>query len=197
MRRQMLRGLFALGLVVAMAGPVTADQGKPAGRAGPADHDLTVTVGASRGRLGLEVLEISDELRGVLGATAGAGVLVNRVEDGSPAKAAGVRVGDVLVQVDGDAVTSAWDVLGAIGGKHKGDKVALAMVRDKQRVQLSATLARDAGPAGFGPGALGFDVDGPDGGAMKMWSRAWRGGAWGDARLEALEKRLEALERKK
>lgn len=76
------------------------------------------------------------ELRKHFGAAADRGILVGRVEPRSDAEAAGLRVGDVIVEVRGSAVTSAGDVLSALGSVKQGDTVALTVVRDGRPREL-------------------------------------------------------------
>jgi len=93
-----------------------------------------------RGYLGVQLLEITEELRRHYGAPRKAGVLIARVEPDSPAAAAGLAVGDVLVAVDGDDVDSAWDVARRIGKKKTGDKARLKVVRSGKARKVTAKI---------------------------------------------------------
>jgi len=90
--------------------------------------------------LGVHLLGLTDELRAHFSAPAGAGVLVSRVEPKSPAAGAGLKVGDVLVEVDGKEVASAWHVARAVRRGKAGQKVRLEVVRKGSARTLSATL---------------------------------------------------------
>ena len=59
---------------------------------------------------------------------------------GGPAAAAGVQVGDVIVELDGDEIGSADDLREAIDERDAGTKVSLTVVRNGERVELDATL---------------------------------------------------------
>src|SRR5215475_13923485 len=63
-----------------------------------------------RGYLGTALMDLTPELRTHFGVPEEAGVMVSRVESGSPAEKAGLKVGDILTRVDGAAVKSSWDV---------------------------------------------------------------------------------------
>ncbi|HWU87753.1 MAG TPA: PDZ domain-containing protein, partial [Kofleriaceae bacterium] len=65
--------------------------------------------------------------------------LVASVEDGGPAAVAGVFVGDLLVEVDGAAVTGP-DSLRTVLGDRPGKAVTLVVLRGGGRHELSATL---------------------------------------------------------
>ena len=68
------------------------------------------------------------------------GPRVAAVTAGSPAAAAGVQVGDVIVELDGDEIGSADDLREAIDEREAGTKVSLTVVRNGERVELDATL---------------------------------------------------------
>jgi S1-C subfamily serine protease len=150
----------------------------------------------SRGRLGVEVMELNDELRAFFGAPKGRGVLVARVEDDSPARAAGLEVGDVLQRVDGKDVGSAWDVTSALAGRKKGDKVEVDVVRAKRDLKLFATLARDTRPGWVEQRML--ELADPSGhlGPRSAWRRFEEPQQQTERRLEDLERRVEALEKR-
>jgi membrane-associated protease RseP (regulator of RpoE activity) len=187
-------------LLTTVAGAAAA--APPAGR--PADQSFHVTVTAGQGRLGLGVVQISPELRAHLGAPEDRGVLVDRVQSDSPADRAGVRVGDVVIEVDGDRAGSASDMLSALADRKKGEAIEIVVYRAGHRQVLSATLEADPmpGPRGFGRTFRGNFGDHfeemremfrdlptmPQGGAGRM-QRELRD------RLIELEKRLEKLER--
>jgi serine protease Do len=98
------------------------------------------------GRLGVEALEISKEVRETLGAPADAGVLVNRVEPESTALEAGVKPGDVIVEIDGQKVTEVGDIRHSLADKEAGQKAELTVIRGKSRQTLAATI-KDSGSA--------------------------------------------------
>lgn len=96
--------------------------------------------GAERGFLGVQLTDLTPELRRHFGANDDQGVLVARVVEDSPASRAGLRVGDVLTHVDGEAVSSPFEVTTRIGAREDGEVVGLEVVRDGRVSNLSATL---------------------------------------------------------
>jgi membrane-associated protease RseP (regulator of RpoE activity) len=101
-----------------------------------------------KGRLGVVVLPISEQLRAKLGAARDRGVLVDAVQPDSPAAKAGLRVGDVITAVDGAAVQSAGDIMQAMADRKKGDTLKLSVVRDGKPLDLNAVLVTEAAPRG-------------------------------------------------
>ncbi|HEY5945997.1 MAG TPA: PDZ domain-containing protein, partial [Kofleriaceae bacterium] len=98
----------------------------------------------SQGRLGVMVMSMTPELRQYFGAPNDRGVLVAKVEPGSPAAKAGIKVGDVLVNVRGESVDEAMDVIAALAKAKQGDKVSVQVVRDKKTIALDATMSSSA-----------------------------------------------------
>ena len=98
-----------------------------------------------RGFLGVDLLELTRELRRHFQADEDAGVLVAHVEAGSPAAQAGLQVGDVLTAIDGKPVKSSWSLRELIAPRKAGDVVSLDVVRDGDRRQLQATLVEREG----------------------------------------------------
>jgi membrane-associated protease RseP (regulator of RpoE activity) len=95
--------------------------------------------------LGFSPLDISGELREHLGAPQDNGVLVQSVKENGPAAKAGLRVGDVVVSVDGSPVESAWTIGDQLDGKKAGDSVRLEIVRKGARQTLVATVEERSG----------------------------------------------------
>jgi S1-C subfamily serine protease len=97
-----------------------------------------------RPRLGVMVLSLTPELRKHFGAAEDRGVLVAHVEPGTPAAAAGIAVGDVIVTVRGRTIGGAADVSTALADVSKNQSVAIGIVRDRQPRSLLATIADDS-----------------------------------------------------
>jgi predicted metalloprotease with PDZ domain len=73
------------------------------------------------------------------------GARVTHVYPAGPAARAGLRSGDVILQVNDQKVAGAPELIGAIDGMKPQDKVALQVLRGDQQVEVTATLAsRDA-----------------------------------------------------
>ena len=79
--------------------------------------------------IGVVLTDISKDAAASFGADDG-GVLVNRVEEDSPAESVGLKPGDLIVKVDGDNVVRSSEVSRKIRAFDKGDKVKIDVVRD-------------------------------------------------------------------
>lgn len=71
-----------------------------------------------------------------------AGVPVQKVEPNSPAAAAGVRVGDVIRSVDGEAVREGADLQQVLVKRVAGDKVKLGILRGDESLEVSVELVK-------------------------------------------------------
>lgn len=103
------------------------------------DHELLFS-GLSSAYLGVELVELTPELRIHFGVPDDRGVMIGRVEEESPAATAGLAVGDVITEIDGEAVESGWDLSLAVRQHEPGDEVDLELWRDGQALQFSATV---------------------------------------------------------
>lgn len=91
-----------------------------------------------RGYLGVGIQDVSDELKDVYGNNSGA-VLIS-IEANSPAQKAGLKVWDLITQVDGKRVRNASELKNVIGNYSPGDKVQLTFIRDKKEMTTTLTL---------------------------------------------------------
>lgn len=62
------------------------------------------------------------------------------VVDGSPADVAGIRGGDIITKIDGEAIKSNKSLITLINHYKPGDKVKLTVLRDGKIITLNATL---------------------------------------------------------
>lgn len=65
---------------------------------------------------------------------------VNRIMPGSPADKSGVRVGDVITQIDNQKIEGAADVVDYVSAQKVGNKVALSLLRDNKPTKVQVAL---------------------------------------------------------
>lgn len=99
--------------------------------------DLSMLLNNSR-RIGVSTMSLTKQLADYFGIADGKGVLVTSVTDDGPAAKAGLRAGDVITAVDGEAVDSPGDISRVINGKKEGD-VTLTIVRNKSQQTIRVT----------------------------------------------------------
>ncbi|HEY7509525.1 MAG TPA: DegQ family serine endoprotease [Vicinamibacteria bacterium] len=94
-----------------------------------------------RGMLGVTVQSVNSDLAKSLGLERVAGALISAVQPASPADRAGVRRGDVVVELDGVAVTDHNQLRNHVAQKQPGSSVRLKVLRDGRTLDLTARLA--------------------------------------------------------
>lgn len=98
-----------------------------------------------RAILGIQMQEISPELKKAKGLTTLQGAYVaNVVEDGAAYKA-GVRIGDVITQIDSTPIKTGTDLQEQIGRHRPGDIVTLTILRKGSLLTFTAELTNHQG----------------------------------------------------
>ena len=92
-----------------------------------------------RPRLGVELVRVTGELREHLGGDSDTGVLVGKVGEDSPAEAAGVEVGDLIISAGNEAISDSGDLLKAIH-EAAGGNLDLEVIRDGRTLRLTAEI---------------------------------------------------------
>jgi serine protease Do len=93
---------------------------------------------ARSGTLGIECEALGSQLAGFFGVKEG--VLVRSVAKDSAAEKAGMRAGDVIVKVDGEAVTSAHEITSLVRAARNKHNFQVVAIRDKKEATLSVTI---------------------------------------------------------
>ena len=116
-----------------------------------------------RGWLGIAIQDVTDELAGSFGVSEREGVLVADVIKGGPGEAAGLRPGDVIVELGGTKIREVPDLQRRVANVAPGQMVAVGVVRDRAPQRLTVRVGEmptddaataeaeiDIGPEGFG-----------------------------------------------
>ncbi len=119
-------------------------------------------IGSGSGYLGVDITTLTPALRQQYGFTPTSGAVILSVNAGSPAAASGLVQGDVIVAVDGTAITSAEDLQKAVGKAKPGQSVTITYyVGDAKRTttvtlgnQSQAQSQSSSGSNSFGGGGF-------------------------------------------
>ena len=117
-----------------------------------------------RGWLGVSIQPMTKELAKAFKRSDASGALVSAVIEGSPAEKAGVKAGDVIVELDGKKVAKSEDLPRLVADVHVGNEVPMVVVREGKDVRLTAKIARlvEEAPSKIaeteGKGKLGLSV---------------------------------------
>ena len=93
-----------------------------------------------RGRLGFSAQDLTPDLAQAFGIEHNKGVVVARVEPESPADKANMKVGDVIIKVNGQDVQNSAQVRNEIGLLRVGDRVKIEIIRNGKARTLTATV---------------------------------------------------------
>ena len=93
-----------------------------------------------RGKIGVMIQDLTPDLAEALGLDVERGALVSRVESGSPAEAAGLHDGDVIVAVNGAKVEGSRDLRNSIGLVRVGEEIELDVEREQRRIRLNVRV---------------------------------------------------------
>lgn len=146
-----------------------------------------------RGRLGVEIQDVTPDIAQALDLDELTGALVTRVFKDSPAEAAGIEAQDVIVTVDDEPVQDPDDLRNQIGFSRVGETVRIGIVRGEVHIEKEAVIGQSqpvsvAGETssqklqGAEIGEIGRDhpwfgrVEGVEVSALQTGSRAWEFG---------------------
>jgi len=90
--------------------------------------------------IGVQIQDLTPELAFHFGTGLGAGVLINGVDEGSPAAAAGLSRGQIITKAEGQAVPNAAAFALATRGLTPGDSLDLHILQDGKQQKVTLTL---------------------------------------------------------
>ena len=95
----------------------------------PYSYSFSVFSGS---RIGVKVQDLTEQLGEYFGVRDGEGVLITEADEEGPAYGAGLRAGDVIVEVDGEKIEDVDGLMDVISDKEEGDKVEIKVIRDRK-----------------------------------------------------------------
>jgi serine protease Do len=95
-----------------------------------------------RGYLGMSIGDVTEEIREAFNLSEARGALVQSVDPGKPADKAGIRHGDVVIDVDGKQIRNNRELIDYISYLPVGTEVKVGIIRNGQRMVLTARTAQ-------------------------------------------------------
>ena len=143
-----------VGINTAIIGPAGGNVGigfaVPVNIATAVMHQLAEHGEMQRGRIGVMIQDLTPDLAEALGLDIERGALVSRVEPDSPAEAAGLGPGDVIVAVNGAGVEGSRTLRNSIGLVRVGEEIELDVQREQRRIRLVVRVGGGEGGARTG-----------------------------------------------
>jgi len=115
------------------------------------DQNFTWHFGSSR-QIGVSLVGLTKQLADSFGVAGGA--MISEVRENSPAAKAGLKAGDIILEIDSKAIKGDGDLMRAMGEKKEGD-VTLTIVRNGSRQTVKVTPEE-------GKGGFEYFYEGPD-----------------------------------
>lgn len=136
--------------------------------------------------IGVVTRVVPPELGAQLGLDGSAGVLVDEVMPDSPAGKAGILKFDVITQLDGERIREPGHLADLVRSKHKGDQVAIQIVRRSATQEIKVAVDERPMPPSFGasPWDRGPHERGPFGPWGYRFERWWQDEPWRDRERE-------------
>jgi Do/DeqQ family serine protease len=92
--------------------------------------------------VGIGLQDLTPELMKSFNITEKEGVLISQIYERSPAEKAGLKVGDVIVQIDGKRIKNGQDVVREVLKKQVDQEILFEVIRDGKRVEVPVVTAQ-------------------------------------------------------
>ena len=102
---------------------------------------LRATGKVTRGRIGVQIDQVSKEVAESIGLGKTQGALVRGVESGAPAEKAGIEAGDIIVKFDGKPIEKPSDLPRLVGNVKPGTKAVVTVFRRGSTKDLTVVIA--------------------------------------------------------
>src|SRR5258708_33964833 len=109
-------------------------------------EQISESCGVQRGRYGLEVAHVTPYRAASLVLKGTNGAIVGAIERGSPAEKSGMRLGDVIVVIDGKGVDNSTAALNAIAAVAPGKSAPVKVLRRNQEMSLEVRVGKRKPP---------------------------------------------------
>lgn len=132
----------------------------PANMANQIVNQLKMHGEVSRGWLGVSIQDLDDKLSEYYGVSSKKGVLITDVFEDNPAAKAGIKVNDILIEIDELSVKSSKDLIRQIGSTRPGDRIKIKLLRNGEAKTVTVTIAKreESQPVVAGNGFDSFGI---------------------------------------
>ena len=155
----MFQKAFVFTIITAAAvAAITAQTPEP--KPAPMPQTFAWSFDGDGSYLGVQAKEVTKDNFSKLGLRDVRGVAVEKVLENSPAAAAGIQAGDVIVRFENEEITSVRKLTRLIGEVAPDHQVALTVLRNGSEMNISATVGKRPAPQ-FGNGNFEFATPGP------------------------------------
>lgn len=145
-----------VGAAVVAEDPANANRPRARQMDQPAERPAEPAGRAARqsAHLGIVTGPVAEELRAHADLPERGGLLVTRVEQGSPAARAGLKANDILLEFEGREVASPLDLAEMVEAAGAGKRVTLGIVRRGKPQEIEVVLGAKRPGANGGPAAM-------------------------------------------
>ena len=112
----------------------------PASTAKTVIDSLRSNGAVTRGWLGVQIQPVTEDIAGSLGLTDAKGAIISDVTEASPALAAGLKTGDVILKVNGKDIADARELARNVAQIAPGKDVPVSIVRDGKAMDISVKI---------------------------------------------------------
>ncbi|WP_309679079.1 DegQ family serine endoprotease [Polaromonas sp.] len=113
----------------------------PIDEAARVSDQLRSTGKVTRGRIGVQIDQVSKEVAESIGLGKPQGALVRGVESGAPAEKAGIEAGDIITRFEGKPIEKSSDLPRMVGNVKPGTKAVVTVFRRGSSKDLTVTIA--------------------------------------------------------
>jgi serine protease Do len=103
-------------------------------------EDLKTKGKVTRGWLGISIQDISEDIAKSMNYKNKGGVLVSDVFKGDPADRAGIKVGDIITEINGKTIKDTHDLLITTASLHVGEKATIKALRDGKEISFQVIV---------------------------------------------------------
>ena len=96
-----------------------------------------------RGRIGVGIQAVTQDLAEAFGLKTPRGAVITQLEKGQPGEKAGLKVGDIVVALNGQTINSANDLPVKISAMKPGTQAKLTILRDGKEKEVTVTVAEN------------------------------------------------------